>query len=155
MQKTSKLKMAIIGAGTWGERHACIYDKHPDVEICAICDLNETKAAKLAEKYSVKQVFTDHKEMLKHSGCDAVSIVTPDFLHAKIAIDCAEAKKDILIEKPLATKREDVFRIVDAFHKNNIRAMVDLHNRWNPPFAAAKQSIEMANWEKCLARISG
>ena len=48
----------------------------------------------------------------------------------------------MLVEKPLATAREDVYKIVDAVEKNNVRVMVDFHNRWNPPFAVTKQAIE-------------
>ena len=138
----SKIKMAIIGAGIWGENHAFIFNDHPDVETVAVCDLNEGKAQAVAKKFGIKEVYTDYNEMLKKSDCDAVSIVTPDFLHADIAIACAKAKKHMLIEKPLATTREDVYRMVDVIEKNNVRVMVDLHNRWSPPFAATKQSIE-------------
>jgi len=80
--------------------------------------------------------------MLAKCHCDAVSIVTPDHLHGDIAVACAQAGKDMLIEKPIATNREDVHRIVDAANKHNVRVMVDLHNRWSPPFSAAKEAIE-------------
>ena len=53
----------------------------------------------------------------------------------------ADAKKNILIEKPLATTREDIARICEAVERNQVRCMVDLHNRWNPPFNTAKQEI--------------
>lgn len=136
------LKIAIIGAGVWGDTHAGIFAEHPNTENTAVCDLDVKKASAVAEKYGIKDVYTDYREMLKSADFDAVSIVTPDHLHADIAVACAEAKKDMLIEKPIATSREDVHRIVDAANKNNVRVMVDLHNRWNPPFAAAKQAID-------------
>ena len=136
------LKLAIVGAGVWGETHAGIFAEHPNAVNVAVCDKDENKAVSVAKKYGIKEVYTDYREMLKLSGCDAVSIVTPDHLHADIAVACAEAKKALLIEKPIATTREDVHRIVDAANKNGVRVMVDLHNRWSPPFAAAKQSID-------------
>jgi predicted dehydrogenase len=80
--------------------------------------------------------------MLKEVPCDAVSIVTPDHLHADLAVLCAGAGKHLLIEKPLATSRDDVRRIVDAAGRNKVRVMVDLHNRWNPPFALAKEAVD-------------
>jgi len=134
--------MAIIGAGIWGKNHAFIFNDHPDVETVAICDIYEEKARAVAEQFGIKDVYTDYNEMLKKTDCDAVSIVTPDFLHADIAVACANAKRHMLIEKPLATTKEDVYRMVDAIEKNNVRVMVDLHNRWNPPFAITKQAIE-------------
>lgn len=136
-----KLKMAIVGAGTWGEAHASIYNEHPLAQPVAICDVNKERAEAFAAKHAIGEVYTDYNDMLKHCACDAVAIVTPDFLHADIAIACANAGKHILIEKPLATTREDVFRMVEAIEKNRVRAMVDFHNRWNPAFNAAYQLV--------------
>ena len=137
-----KIKMAIVGAGTWGENHARIYNDHPCVETVAICDYNTERAQRMAAQFGIKQVYSDYREMAAKSGCDAVAIVTPDFLHADIAIACANEKKHILIEKPIATTYEDIHNIVEAIKKNNVRAMVDLHNRWSPPFSVAKQAID-------------
>ncbi len=71
--------------------------------------------------------YDDYEEMFKTSGCDAVAIVTPDFAHAAIAVAAANNKKHLLIEKPLATTRDDVRAI---------------HNRWSPAFNVAHQSLE-------------
>lgn len=138
----SKLKMAIVGAGIWGENHARIYKSHPFAEVVAICDIDYAKAKVLGDKLGVEAVYGDYKDMFRNSDCDAVAIVTPDFAHADIAISAANHKKHILIEKPLATTRDDVLRIIDAVESNNVRAMVDLHNRWSPPFNAAHQAVE-------------
>lgn len=136
-----KVKIGVIGAGTWGETHVTIFNEYPYSEVVAICDLNKPKAEELAAKYNIKHVFSDYHDLLK-CDIDAVSVVTPDFLHADIAVAAANAGKHLLIEKPLATTREDVFRIVEAAEKNRVRVMVDLHNRWSPPFHAAKQTVE-------------
>ncbi|RCX13522.1 putative dehydrogenase [Anaerobacterium chartisolvens] len=138
----SKLKIAIVGAGIWGENHAKIYQSHPFAEASAICDMNYDKAKELGSKIGIEKIYNDYNEMFRDSGCDAVAIVTPDFAHGDIAVAAANHKKHILIEKPLATTREDVFRIVEAVEANGVRAMVDLHNRWSPPFNAAYQAME-------------
>lgn len=135
-------RIAIVGAGVWGDTHAAIYREHPMVEPVAICDKNGERARALAEKYGLAKVYADVDDMLREGGFEAVSIVTPDHLHADIAVKCAAAKKHMLIEKPLATTREDVFRIVDAVKAHGVRAMVDLHNRWSPPFAEARRLVE-------------
>lgn len=138
-----KLKFAIVGAGTWGETHANIYNEHPDVDLVAICDRNLSRAQEVVKKFKLPDgnAFADHNEMLKKVEIDAVAIVTPDFSHREIAVDCANAKKHLLIEKPLATNMDDVEAIVEAVRKNKVRIMVDLHNRWSPPFAVTKESI--------------
>lgn len=138
----TKLKIAIIGAGIWGENHAKIYQAHPFVDVTAICDLNKEKAAAVAARTGIPAVYDNVETMLAEADCDAVSIVTPDFAHGAIAVAAANHGKHMLIEKPLATSREDVFRIIDAAEKNKVRVMVDLHNRWSPPFNGAHQALE-------------
>lgn len=136
-----KIRMGIVGAGTWGETHAIIYKEHVLAEPVAICDKDEERAAAIAKKHGINKVYTDYREMAKDSEIDAVAIVTPDFAHADIAVAMAEAGKHLLIEKPLATTAEDIERICEAVKKNNVRCMVDLHNRWNPPFNKVKQEV--------------
>lgn len=137
-----KIKMAIVGAGIWGENHARIYQAHPFCEVVALCDLNLAKARESAKRLGIRDVFGEMDTMLNSVDCDAVAIVTPDFAHAEPAICAARHKKHVLIEKPLATTAEDVKVILEAVRENGVRAMVDLHNRWSPPFNAAKLAID-------------
>jgi len=138
----TKLKMAIVGAGIWGENHAQIYQAHPFAEVVAVCDRNFKRAEEMARRLNIPQFYEDYTEMFIKSHCDAVAIVTPDFAHADIAVAAAKYGKDMLIEKPLATTREDIFRSLEAIEKSKVRAMVDLHNRWSPPFHSAWQSVQ-------------
>lgn len=140
----NKKRIVIIGAGIWGHTHASIYNEHPNVELMGICDINYDKAKALADKFGILEsnIYTDHREMIKSCDFDIAAIVTPDFLHREFCIECAEAGKDIICEKPLATTRQDVIDIMKSVEKNNARIMVDLHNRFSPPFASTKQSID-------------
>lgn len=140
-----RVRMAIVGAGIWGENHAKIYQAHPFCDVVALCDMNLKKAQESAKRLGIQQVFDDTEKMLNTVECDAVAIVTPDFAHADTAICAAEHGKHILIEKPLATTRQDVERMLEAIRRNNVRAMVDLHNRWSPPFNATRQAIDRGN----------
>lgn len=137
----TQLKIAIVGAGTWGENHAAIYKAHPFCQVVAICDRDEAKAQAVAQRAGIPRVYRDYEEMFRQSGCDAVAVVTPDFAHADVAISAARQGKHLLIEKPLATTREDVFWMLDAFQKHHVRVMVDFHNRFSPPFNAAHAAI--------------
>ena len=97
----NELRMGIVGAGIWGETHASIYNEHPFAQTVAICDKDKAKAEALAAKFGIKEVYTDYKEMAEKSSCDAIAIVTPDFLHADIAIACANAKKDFIDKRTI------------------------------------------------------
>lgn len=138
-----RLRIALIGCGNWGMSHAKLYSEHPKAELVCVCDLVEEKARRAAKAANLPddRAFTDYRKMLDEVDCDAVAIVTPDFAHREYAVECANRKKHLLIEKPLATTLEDADLMMDAILKNGVRAMVDFHNRWNPPFALVKQQI--------------
>ncbi len=102
-----KLRVAIIGAGSWGKAHAKIYSNHHLSELVAVCDISEKRAKDLAQEFNVKY-FSNYEKMLDSVECDAVAVVTPDFAHAKPVVEAAKRNKHILCEKPLATSVEDI-----------------------------------------------
>lgn len=137
-----KVRVGLIGTGTWGTIHAQTYTEYPRAALAAVCDLNEERARKVAAPRGVSQIYTDYRKMLKDGGIDAVAIVTPDFAHREIIEKAARAGKHIIVEKPLATTHEDLARIAEAVTKAGVKFMVDFHNRWNPPLVVAKNDIE-------------
>jgi len=138
----NKVGFGVIGTGLFGENHALAYSRLPDVELVAVCDVNGERAQAVAQKYGARACYTDYEELLKHSDIQAVSIATPDFAHRDIAVAAAQAGKHILCEKPLATNLEDAQAMVNAARAAGVKLMVDFHNRVNPPFVAARRSIE-------------
>jgi predicted dehydrogenase len=148
----------VIGTGiVGGAWHAYVYSKLPQAKLVAVCDLNEARAQEVARKYGAKTVYTDYRKLLENPEIKAVSIATPDFAHREIAIAAAEAGKHILVEKPLATTVADAEAIVNAAKKAGVKLMVDFHNRVNPPFTNAKQSVvsgELGKPAYIYARLS-
>ncbi len=132
----------VIGAGTWGERHAAAYAYRPDVERALVCDLDEARAKQVAERHGAKGWTSDYREVLARADIEAVSVVTPDFAHREIAEAAARAGKHILCEKPLATTVEDCRAVIDAAAEAGVKLMVDFHNRFNPPLVEMKTALE-------------
>ena len=153
-----KAGFAVIGTGiVGGAWHAYVYSQLPQAELVAVCDLDESRAHNIAQKYNVPHVYADYRELLANPDVQAVSIATPDFAHRDIAVAAAEAGKHILVEKPLATTVEDAQAILEAADKAKVKLMVDFHNRVNPPFVAAKQSLdngELGELKYIYARLS-
>lgn len=143
-----KIKAGIVGCGIFGSFHAKALSEMPEVEVTAICDLQKDRAEKVAHEFGIPQVYTDHREMLSKSGCDFITIATPDPYHAQVAVDVANAKRPFLVEKPFATTREDVIRMREAIDRNGVRAMCDLHNRSSQPYAMAKDIINSGRFGK-------
>ncbi len=136
-----KLGFGVIGLGTFGKNHVAAYAEHPFAELVAVCDVKEELAKETADRYNVKW-YVDYREMLEDPSIEAVSVATPDFLHKEPVLTCARKGKHILCEKPLATTVEDAEEMVNVVEKAGVTLMVDFHNRWNPPFALTKESVE-------------
>lgn len=137
----TKLKMGLIGCGKWGGVHAEIYTTHPYSTLKAVCDINPEKAKELASKYNVPS-YADFNRMLTNESLDAVAVVTPDFAHTEPVVSACMAGCHVIVEKPLATTKEDCERIVTAARENKVQIMVDYHNRWNPPVCKIKDELE-------------
>jgi predicted dehydrogenase len=137
-----RVGFGVIGAGLFGENHAVVYSRLPGVELVAVCDQNEERAREVAERYGARSYYPDYESVLADPEIEAVSIATPDFAHAEIALAAAQAGKHILCEKPLATTVEEAQAIVDAAAEAGVKLMVDFHNRANPPFAAAREQVQ-------------
>ena len=114
----SKVRIAVIGAGSISEMHLKSYQNNPDAELYAICDLNEERAKAKAEKYGITRIYTDYKELLADPGVDAVSICTWNNSHAPISIAALDAGKNVLTEKPLCKTVGEALAVEEAVHRS-------------------------------------
>ncbi len=109
MNATKKPGFGVIGAGILGEEHALVFSHTPEIELVAVCDVNADRVKAIAEKFGACTWYIDYQDLLKTPDIQAVSIATPDFAAGyrhrdqDITLAAAQAKKDILVEKLLAT----------------------------------------------------
>jgi predicted dehydrogenase len=134
------VKMAVVGAGIWGENHAMAFATYPIVDLVCICDLDGAKAKALAEKVGCE--WTTDIEEVANSDVDAASIATPDYAHKAPALRLIEAGKHVLVEKPLTTNVAEAREIVAAAEAKGVKLMVDFQLRWHPHYMGAKAVME-------------
>jgi len=138
----NRVRFGIIGTGTWGHVHAETYANHHRASLAAVCDLDEERARKTAALFGASKVYTDYQQMVADPEIDAVAVVTPDFAHRDPIVAAARAGKHVIVEKPLATTREDLECIRQAVTAAGVQLMVDFHCRWCPPLVVARNDIE-------------
>lgn len=126
------LKIGVIGTGSISDMHLQSYDKNPQAELIAVCDLNEQRAEKAAAKYGAKLVYTDYRKLLANPDIDAVSICTWNNSHAEISIAALEAGKHVLVEKPLCRTVEEAQRVQDAVRATGKLLQVGFVRRYDP-----------------------
>ncbi len=139
-----KVKIAVVGLGTVGQSvHLPILTKIPEVEIVAVCDIEASKAEFVAKKYEIRRYYTDLEEMLKvEQELVGVDICTSTFSHLDAAIAALDAKKHVLVEKPLARTYEEAHKIVASAKKNQRKVMVGMNNRFRPDAMILKSMIQ-------------
>ena len=89
-----------IGAGFAANIHANSYGRIPDVEVVATYSRTAEHAKKFAEHHNLEAWYTDVEEMLKRSDIDVVSVVVPNYLHARLSLKAIEYGKNVIVEKP-------------------------------------------------------
>jgi predicted dehydrogenase len=99
------LQVACIGVGGMGGNTMKSVASHPKVKIVALCDVDERTLNAAATTYPDASRHKDWREMLSSHAdkFDAVTIGTPDHMHAAPAVTALRAKKHLYLQKPMAT----------------------------------------------------
>lgn len=128
-----RTKIAVIGLGSVAQLvHLPNLLKINSAQITSVAEINKNRLHSVADKFQVSKRYTDYKELLKNDDAQAVIISTPTHLHKQMAIDCLNAGKDVLVEKPLARTRIEGEEIIEAAKRNNRKLMVGMNMRYRP-----------------------
>lgn len=133
------VRYGIVGCGHIAKKHVSAIQADPSAVLVAVCDTNEERLKEFAVDGVIG--YTDLAEMLK-SDIDVVSICTPSGLHPALTIQAAEAKKHVVVEKPMALTLEDADRMIDACEKNGVKMAVVHPNRFRPAIVELRKQIE-------------
>ncbi|WJV17602.1 Gfo/Idh/MocA family oxidoreductase [Rossellomorea marisflavi] len=135
------LKIGVIGCGSIAKhRHIPEYMANEHAEIVAVCDVVKDRAEEMADQIGAK-AYTDYKDLLKDESIEAVSVCTPNALHAPISVDALKAGKHVLCEKPMATSTEEAEAMIVAANEAGRKLMIGHNQRFVPSHQKAKELI--------------
>ena len=128
-----KTKIGIVGLGTIAQLvHLPNFAKINNATVTAVAEVRKSRLHTIADKFNIKEKYLSHHELLEKSDTDAIIVATPTNTHKDIAIDCLKAKKDVLVEKPLARTFNETKLIVNAAKKYKKKLMVGMNLRFRP-----------------------
>lgn len=138
------LRVAIIGMGGIADTHIGAYRQFEKrCEITAIADIYPAKAIEKKEKFGLKcDTASDHKELAARPDIDLVSICTPPYTHAEIAIDFLSAGKHVIVEKPMASSLLECDRMIEAARRSKRILSVISQNRFQNPMMRLKRVLD-------------
>ena len=134
------IRFGIIGLGKIAAKFAQDLTIHPKAKLQAVASRNGYKAQKFADKYSAAKHYGSYKKLIEDPKVDVVYIATPNHLHYSQALDCMEAGKAVLCEKPFALNASQVRKMIATAKARKVFLMEALWTRFIP---ATKQLIEL------------
>ncbi|MBA7510557.1 Inositol 2-dehydrogenase/D-chiro-inositol 3-dehydrogenase [subsurface metagenome] len=137
--RQDKINVGVIGAGSFTrEVHLPNFEK---LNIYAICCKSGNNAKIFAKQFDAVYATTDYTEILKDKNIDMVLISTRHNLHEKIAIDAANARKAIFLEKPMALNVKELSKLIDTLEKTKVPFTVGFKRRFSPFALKIKEII--------------
>ncbi|MGM0882034.1 MAG: Gfo/Idh/MocA family protein [Bacillota bacterium] len=146
------LKVAIIGAGAISTAHIESYLQFPErCRIVAISDIYEEKALSRIQQFKLLEAkaVSDYRELLSED-IDIVSICTPPYTHAPLAVAFLEAGKHVVVEKPMASSLEECDLMNEAARKSGKVLSVIAQNRFKTPMMKLKSVLDSGLMGKIL-----
>jgi 2-hydroxy-4-carboxymuconate semialdehyde hemiacetal dehydrogenase len=126
------MKIALAGAGAFGEKHLDGLKLIDGVEVVSLVGRNLEPTQAVAAKYGIGHATTDLAESLARNDVDAVILCTPTQMHAAQAIQCLEAGKHVQVEIPLADSLADAEAVLEKSRATGLTCMVGHTRRFNP-----------------------
>lgn len=126
------MKIAVVGAGAFGEKHLAGLQEIDDAEVTAIVARSPEKAQPIADKFGVPYVTPELDDVLARDDVDALILCTPTQIHAEQAIACMNAGKHVQVEIPLADSWADAQAVMAKQKETGLVCMVGHTRRFNP-----------------------
>lgn len=139
LARGGRLRGVALGAGYFAPFQYEAWTRIPEVEVVAMFNPSEDRAAPIMARYGVPRYYADWKEMIDREAPDFADIITPPETHEEMCGYAADRGVHIICQKPLAPTYETSRRIVDSAVAAGVRFMVHENFRWQPWYRAIKQ----------------
>jgi predicted dehydrogenase len=139
MNEGEKLRVGLLGVGAIAQVvHLPVLSQLENVELVAVCDVDEPRARAIANRFSIPNVYRDDDVVFRSDDIDAIIICSPSHLHEAQAIAGLQGGKHVLVEKPLALTPDAARRVIEVAEKTDRALMIAMNNRWRPDTMALR-----------------
>lgn len=125
----------LLGCGPRARFHIEVYPELRDMEMAAVCDLQEDRAREMAAAHGDPDVFADYETALREIRPDIVHIVTqPGRRDWEVGLAAQHGAKAAVVEKPMALKPSDIEKLDVLHRETGIKIIVNCQRRYFPQF---------------------
>ena len=136
----AKLRYAAIGVGGMGARDLERISSHPKVEVVALCDVDQSRFEAAKQHAPMARTFADYRKMLSEMDAeiDAVSVSTPDHMHAAISMDAMQRGMHVYCQKPLTRTVQEARIMAKRAKASGVVTQMGIQNHSQAPLNMAK-----------------
>lgn len=136
-----KIKFAVVGCGHIGKRHAEMINRNPEAELVALADVLSEDVLNVSS-FGVPLFHSIDDLLSADLEIDVVNIATPNGFHAEHALKALEARKHIVVEKPMALSKSDAEKVIFKALQVHRHVFAVMQNRYSPPSVWIKELVE-------------
>ena len=150
-----KVRLGIIGVGNMGRSHINNWAKGltPEIEITAVCDIDETKFAAAREKIPGVPCFKNATDLFASGLCDAVLIATPHYIHPDLTMEAMKAGLHVMSEKPAGVYTKQVRELIEFTKTSDKTYAIMFNQRTNCLYRKMKELIDSGKYGQ-MKRVS-
>ncbi len=138
--------VTVIGGGFMGENHAHAVSDHPTLTLDSVVDVDEERAAELAEAYGADRALTDYETALDDAA--AAVVATPERFHTDQAEAALDRDRHLLLEKPVAAEIDDAWKLASEASRTDAATGVSFILRYDPGYSGARQAVDSGSLGK-------
>jgi predicted dehydrogenase len=141
--ETTKLRVAVIGAGQWAVRsHIPGWQRDPRVEVVAIAEIDENALAAAAKEFGIARTVSDYRELVNDPDIDVIDVATGNSMHFEISMAAIAAGKHVLCEKPVNSDYLETRRAAALAAEKGVKTKLGFTFRFAPAIQFAKHLID-------------
>lgn len=137
----SKTNVGVIGVGAMGYNHVRIYSELENANLLAISDMVRGTLDSVSKEFNTVG-YVDFDNILQLEDIEAVNICVPTVFHHDVVMNAIEAGKNVLVEKPIASKLDEAQEMIDAANDAGVILATGHVERFNPAVRVAKKLID-------------
>ena len=141
-----RLKIGVVGAGTWGKNHVRTVAGLAEGELTAVCDTDAKVRERVARQYPSALVTADVSALLQ--AVDAVIVASPAATHATVARQAIEAGKPVLVEKPFALSGRDAEAVAKLAEQRRLPVLAGHLLVYHPAVEKLRELIQQGELGK-------
>jgi predicted dehydrogenase len=136
------LRIGLVGCGMIADQHALQIRRIPGCELVGVCDREPLMAQQLAERFHVRQCFSDIREMLESAKPEVVHITTTAQNHFPLGKLCLEAGRHVYIEKPFTVNAEEAEELLNLAEAKGLKVTAGHNLQFNPEAIRMRELVK-------------